>query len=121
VDVFVGPGDDEDVEHAIPRLDTLDALLTTDRGAYVGIVIATPLRDDAVSRARLLRKVEVSVSYFLSDEFRVQYGVPTPDNARLRIHVHAGSVASMLALIHNYCSQVLSNGISPEVELIGTH
>jgi hypothetical protein len=48
----------EDQGHPISRLDTLDTHLTTDQRAYVGIIIASPLRDDEISRTALQEKVE---------------------------------------------------------------
>ena len=111
----------EDIDHPIPRLDTLDVLRFTDRGAYVGIVIASPLKDDAISRARLLRKIEVSLGYFRSAEYRERYGAPDPKRSRLWVHVHADSDARMLALLEHYCSQFVANGVTARLELIGTN
>jgi len=63
-------------DHPIPRLDTLDTLLTHDRGAYVGIVIASPLTNDSVSRARLLRKLMGCLEYFQLPGYLQRFGAP---------------------------------------------
>jgi hypothetical protein len=110
----------EDSGHPIPRLDTLDVHLTTDQGAYVGIVVASPLRDDTMSRARLQQKVEVSLSYFQSAEYRETYGLPCRERSRLWINVHYDSDATMLQLIEHYRAQIEANGITAVVNLIGT-
>lgn len=111
-------GPDEDVNHPIPRLDTLDTLVETDRGAYVGIVIAAPLSDDSVSRARLQRKIEVSLGYFHDVAFREKHGAPSPAHCRIYVSVHAHSSASTLELIEHFCSQFEANGVASVLQLI---
>jgi hypothetical protein len=110
----------EDQGHPIPRLDSLDVQLTADKGAYVGIVIASPLKDNEMSRARLHEKVEVSVRYFRTAEYRERYGAPCRERSRFGFHVHYGSDASMLQLIEHYREQIESNDIAAAVRLIGT-
>lgn len=95
--------------------------MTTDQGAYVGIVIASALRDDDISRARLQKKVEVSLGYFLSPEYRERYGAPSRDRSRLWMKVHCTSDASMLELIEHYRAQIEVNGVHAVVKLIGTN
>lgn len=111
-------GPDEDVNHPIPRLDTLDTVVETDRGAYVGIVIAAPLSDDSVSRARLQRKIEVSLGYFHDVAFREKHGPPSPAHCRIYLSVHSHSSASILELIEHFCSQFEANGVASVLQLI---
>jgi len=120
VDVLPKTGPVEDQSHPIPRLDTLDTHLTTDQGAYVGIIIASPLRDDEVSRARLQEKVEVSLSYFQSAEYREKYGVPCRERSCLWISIHCDSDATMLSLVEHYRAQIERNDMTVVVKLIGT-
>jgi len=108
----------EDVEHPIPRIDTLDTELTTERGAYIGMVIATPLKDDAISRARLQRKFEVYLSYFASREYRERCGPPLPDRSKIYLNIHASSDQSMIQLVESYMAQLPDNGITPVMKLI---
>ena len=109
----------EDQGHPIPRLDTLDTHLETDQGAYVGIVIAAPLRDDGISRARLQEKVEVSLSYFQSAEYREKYGAPCRERSRVWISIHRDSDPAMLDLIEHYRAQIEANDMTVVVELTG--
>ena len=111
-------GPDEDVSHPIPRPDTLDALVESNRGAYVGIVIATPLLDDTVSRACLERKVAVSLGYFSFPALREKHGTPDLSHCRVYVDVHAASDATMLDLIDYYCSQFPANGVTAVVTRI---
>jgi hypothetical protein len=110
----------EDQSHPIPRLDTLDVHITTDRGVYVGIVIASPLKDDAVSRARLQEKVEVTMNYFQTAEYREKYGLPCRERSRFWFNVHCESDPSMLELIEHYREQVEANDMTAVIKLIAT-
>jgi hypothetical protein len=110
----------EDQSHPIPRLDTLDTHLTTDQGAYVGIIIASPLRDDEISRARLQKKVDVSLSYFQSAEYREKYGAPCRERSRLWISIHFDSDATMFSLVEHYRAQIEGNEVTVVVKLTGT-
>ena len=101
----------EDNSHPIPRLDTLDVHIPTDKGAYVGVVIASPLLDDEMSRARLKEKIDVSVSYFYSSEYRAKYGSPCILRSRLWIPIHEDSDPKMIALVDDYCAMIQANGV----------
>jgi hypothetical protein len=111
----------EDANHPIPRLDTVDTEVTTYRGAYVGLIISTPLRDDATSRARLHRKFELYLGYFQSPKYRERCGAPMPDRSKIFVDIHAGSDPSMLQLVEGYMAQVSQNGIDPILKLIHAH
>ena len=105
----------EDVNHPIPRLDTYDTLLEFAKGAYLGIVIAAPLKDDERSRARLRRKFEVALGYFRSEAYLARCGTPQPTHCRVYVNIHSGSDAEMLRLIEQHCAEVASSGITPVV------
>jgi hypothetical protein len=83
---------DVDERHPIPRVDAYDALLTTDQGAYLGLVIASPLRDDEVSRIRLQRKLEMYMTYFQSPEYRDRCGAPSPTHCKIYVSIHSKSL-----------------------------
>jgi hypothetical protein len=110
-------GPDEDLSHPIPRLDTLDALLETDQGARIAVVIATPLLHDPVSRARLQRKFEISMAYYASSEFRNKHGPPNPTHCKMYWNIHARSDAQMIELIEQFRPQLESNGVAFELTL----
>jgi hypothetical protein len=108
---------DVDERHPIPRVDAYDALLTTDQGAYLGLVIASPLRDDEVSRIRLQRKLEMYMTYFQSPEYRDRCGAPSPTHCKIYVSIHSSSDAAMLDLVNHYLDQMPSNGICPILKL----
>lgn len=105
------------IAHPIASLDTFDNVVTTDRGAYLGMVIAGPLKDDEVSRARLRRKIDLYVGYFLSHAYRDLYGGPGFDRSRIYISIHAGSDSSMLTLVEAYGDYIRENAITPIIKL----
>jgi len=111
------PGPAQDLEHPIPRLDALDTVVTHERGAYVGIVIASPLRDDPLSRARLLRKIEVTLQYFQSPEFTKRCGQPTPQRCKVYISVHSGSDPAMIDLVEDCRARISEVGATPVISL----
>jgi hypothetical protein len=111
------PGPAQDLTHPIPRLDTIDTELTTDRGAYIGIVIASPLIDDPLSKARLLEKVELYLSYFESPQFLKRCGEARPDRCRIYVSVHSGTDPKMLDLIDQCGARILVKGITPVIQL----
>ena len=109
------PGPLEDANHPIPRLDTYDTLLEFAKGAYLGIVIATPLKDDERSRARLRRKFEVALGYFRSVDYLARCGTPQPAHCRLYVNIHSGSDAEMLRLVEQHCAEIAASGITPVI------
>jgi hypothetical protein len=105
------------VPHPISSLDTYDTVVTTDRGAYLGLVIAGALRDDEVSRARLKKKIELYIGYFQSAAYLDRYGLPGLDKSRIYISVHADSAPSMLELIESYSASIQELGITPIIKI----
>jgi hypothetical protein len=105
----------EDNGHPIPRLDTLDVHVATNKGASVAIVIGSPLKNDEMSRARLQVKVEVSLGYFRSAEYRDRYGQPSRDRSHILFKVHRDSDSEMLRLIDHYREQIEANDVSTKV------
>jgi len=110
----------EDANHPIPRLDTYDTLVQTERGAYLGIVIAAPLRDDERSRVRLRRKFEGAFGYFRSADYLARCGTPKPEHCRLYVNIHSGSDPEMLRLVEHYCAVIAAGGVTPVVTFVAS-
>jgi hypothetical protein len=87
----------------------------------VGIIIATPLHDNEVSRERLRRKFELNLGYFLTPEYRERCGPPLPDRSKIYVNIHASSDPSMLQLVERYMAQMPAKGITPVLKLIHTN
>ena len=119
LDAYVEP--DQDLSHPIPRLDTLDVLLESDKAARVGIVIASPLQDDTRSRVRFERKLELCLQYFWRPTFSERYGAPTPASAQLYISIHAGSHPAMMDLVNAQTERISQHGVRPVIKLIGSN
>ena len=114
-------GSREDRDHPIPRLDTIDVEVRTKNGAYIALVVATPLKDDPVSRARLLRKIDLYLAYFRSPEYRSRCGAPSLEHSTIYFKIHSASDAAMLQLIDGYAAQIEANSISAEIKLWRTN
>jgi len=110
-------GPDQDLSHAIPRLDTLDTLLETNVGARVGIVIATPLRDNPRDRARFERKLQVALAYFKSEAFQSRWGAPDPSHCALYIDIHSTSDGSIIDLVFGQADRIRAAGLTPRVRV----
>jgi hypothetical protein len=110
----------EDDNHPIPRLDTYDTLVQTSNGTYLGIVIATPLRNDERSRTRLRRKFEGALGYFRSPGYIARCGAPHPKHCRLYVNIHSGSDPEMLRLVEQHCAEIAASGITPVVTFVAS-
>src|SRR5436309_5628494 len=78
--------------HPIPCVYTYDAALTFDGGgAYLGIVIATPLGDDPQSLARLKEKLSFYLESLYSEFGRQEWGTPVPGKMKIYVRVHPNS------------------------------
>jgi hypothetical protein len=96
----------------IPRVDVIDAVLTLEGGgAYYGLVIATPLKSDERSIARLVKKLERYVSDFFSPESAAAQGTPKPGKMRIYVNVHPDSDPRVFAILREYEPWIRNNGI----------
>lgn len=92
---------EDDDDHPIPSLRVVDVIAAkVHGGADLVIVIASPLEADARSQHRLLGKIEAYLGYIVSDDFRVEFGQPTPENTAIVVKLHpesAPEIADLLA------------------------
>jgi hypothetical protein len=114
-------GPDQDLSHGIPRLDTLDTLLETNAGARVGIVIATPLRDNPRDRDRFERKLQVALAYFTSEAFQSRWGAPDPSHCALYIDIHSTSDGSIIDLVFGQADRIRAAGLTPVIKVINAN
>jgi hypothetical protein len=78
--------------HPIPCVYTYDTALTfAGGGAYLGIVIATPLGADAQSLARLKEKLSFYLESLYSEFGRQEWGTPVPGKMKIYARVHPNS------------------------------
>jgi hypothetical protein len=110
-----------DPNHPIPSLGTLDVLLESDSAARVGIIIASPMTYDSVSRARFESKLKTCFSYFNSPKFLSRWGNPTPANAKLYIDIHAGSDPAMIEEVLAAEGRIKSQNMLPVIGLLSAN
>ena len=114
-------GLDEDVSHAIPRLDTFDTLLETNAGARIGIVIATPLGNSPRDRARFEQKLSVAMAYFESETFRNRWGAAEPVHCAIHIDIHSASDDSVIEFVFGQAERIRVAGLTPVIRVISAN
>ncbi len=98
------PNDDalyaDDPEHPLPQLHCLDMMgkLRTG-GAELFMMVRGPLRGDARSQRRLLRKFDVYLSFIGSPDFRKECGAPEPATTRIVVRIDPGSDPAIFDLL----------------------
>jgi hypothetical protein len=105
------PFEDDDA-HPIPCVDNLDAVVTSDAGLRLGIVIDSPLKGDERSKQRLIRKLEGYVREF---EVRRQQWATENGHAMkawLFISLHPESDPEILQLIDQYRRWIEGNAVT---------
>ena len=117
IDHETTPQPDDDPAHPIPSLAVLDVVtMLKGGGADLHIVIASPLQADQCSLTRLLNKIERYLGYIQSPEFLAQAGSPTPDNTRIRVHLHPDSAHEVFELLRRSSYWVQANQASLCIE-----
>jgi hypothetical protein len=110
------------VSHPIRDTTVIDTVVNTDRGAYYGLVIASPLSGDIPSQQRLLDKLEAYIADFYSDKYLTRYGRPRLDNCKITVGIHPDSDAVIFELLEKCRAWVEGNNISFAVktDLLGS-
>jgi len=107
----------DDPEHPIPRLAVIDVhAVWKTGGSDLGLVIASPLRDDERSRQRLLRKIENYLNFVVSSEYAAEFGNPLPTNTAIVIKIHPDSDSEIVVILERLRGWVEGNGASLRVE-----
>jgi hypothetical protein len=105
---------DVDELHPIPHLEKIDVAVYCKNGGSYGVVVEQPLRDDLVTRTRLLKKLENYVGDFHSDEFRNRHGEPMPGKLRIYVAIHPDTDPGILSFLEDCRPWMADN----KVELI---
>jgi hypothetical protein len=82
---------EDDESNPIPYMDKIDVQVSTDKGAFYGIVIASPLSGSEWSQRRLLRKVEAYFGHIAAERLKWKKNHEIPMLARLRVAIHPDS------------------------------
>lgn len=105
------PFEDDDT-HPISCVDNLDAVVTSDAGLRLGIVIVSPVKNDERSKQRLMRKLESYVREFAlrRQEWATENGRAM--KAWLFISLHPESDPEIIKLIDQYRRWIESNAVT---------
>jgi hypothetical protein len=101
-----------DPSHPIPHVFAYDVVLTFDGGgAFLGIMIASPLGDDARSRARLNEKLRFYMESFFSDYGKKEWDAPKEGRMKIFVKIHQDSTATSFEVIEEAKVQAARRGI----------
>jgi hypothetical protein len=102
----------DDLTHPVSRVHTYDTVLALGGGgAYLGIVIATPLDASARSLARLQEKQRFYLDSFYSEFGREQWGTPKSGKMKVYVSVHPASSQEAFETLDAFCDQARGRGI----------
>lgn len=82
---------ENDESHPIPWMDVIDVETKTDKGAYYGLAIASPLAGDEYCQRRLLKKIEGYLTHIREKRREWQATHSQDMKARLYVAVHPDS------------------------------
>jgi hypothetical protein len=116
------PDPRDDPEHPIPSLAVIDvATYKKEGGADLSIIIASPMAADQRSLTRLLDKIEGCLGHILSEQFRMEAGVPTPENTSVIVKVHPDSDRAVWDLIERSKAWAENNQASLRAEALNSY
>jgi hypothetical protein len=108
---------DKDDNHPIPTLSNIDFVVALEgRGAYYGLVVASPLGADKQSQDRLIKKIEIYLNDFLSAETKREIGAPSLDKTRIYVVIHPKSHPAIFELLRRCRNWTESNKIGLDID-----
>jgi hypothetical protein len=111
----------DDPNHPIPNTDAIDVhAVWKTGGSSLGVVIATPLQADERSQARLIRKMEIYLSYAISAEYAADYGPLDPTTTSIDVNIHPKSSQVVFQILEDMRSWVGGNNVTLNVKLLET-
>ena len=112
----------DDPDHPIPSLAVIDvATYKKGGGADLFIIVASPLAADQGSLTRLLDKIKGYLRHILSEEFRTEAGVPSPENTSIIVNLHSDSDRAAWDLVERSKAWVENNHASLTAEILKSH
>jgi hypothetical protein len=111
-----------DPTHAISDVYNLDIhIIKKSGGSQLVVVIAFPIRSDAVSEKRLLRKIEVYLQFLNTDEYKELAGPPHPLHTEVIVKIHPDSDPEIFELLEKSKARVSSQNATLKVERLGSY
>ena len=113
------PHPDDDPDHPIPSLATLDVVtILSGGGADLFIVVASPLAADRRSLTRLQDEIEAYLRHILSPEFQADAGEPSPTNTTIRVKLHPHSAPEVYDFLERSRGWVSANRATLSIETL---
>jgi hypothetical protein len=102
----------DDALHPIPAVHSYDTVLTFDGGgAYLGIVIATPIDASERSLHRLKEKQRFYLESFYSDYGHEMWNTPKEGKMRIYFKIHPDSSEVVFKLVEGFSEVARSRGV----------
>jgi hypothetical protein len=104
--------DGDDLEHPIPRLHAYDTVVAIDGGgAYIGMVIATPLDASPRSLQRFREKQAFYLESFFSEYGRREWGTPREGKMKIYVTLHPESSAEAFEMLKVFESEARGRSV----------
>jgi hypothetical protein len=115
----LAPHPDDDPDHPIPSLGTLDVVtVLSGGGADLIIVVASPLIADRRSLSRLQDKIEAYLHHILSPEFQAEAGEPNSGNTTILVKLHPRSAPEVYDFLERSKGWVSANRATLRIETL---
>lgn len=110
------PDLEDDSSHSIPRIEVFDTVVTFDGGgAYIGIVIATPMDASQRSLHRLIAKQHFYLESFFSAHGREKWGTPKQGKMRIYVNVHPDSSEAVFEMLNAFQRRAKERGVEVRI------
>jgi len=109
---------DDDENHPLSFLSKIDVAIELKNGGYYAVIASQPLKNEARTRARLLRKLEYYRNDFFSDRFCEKNGPPLPGKLLICMKLHSGTDQGIYDLIESCREWLAESGIELEISMI---
>jgi hypothetical protein len=107
----------DDFSHPIRQIEVFDTVLPLEGGgAYIGIVIATPLDGSRRSILRLTAKLAFYLEGFFSAYGRELWGTPKKGKMRIYINIHPRSSDTAFLVLQEFLETADKRGVEVRIQ-----
>ena len=107
-----------DESHPIVSVHAFDNVITFDGGgAYLGMVIASPLDSSERSMARLVEKQQFYLDSFFSDYGKNEWGTPREGKMVIFVSLHPSSSPAVFEQFRSFEEMARRRGVQVEISM----
>jgi hypothetical protein len=102
----------DDFSHPIRQVHIFDTVLPLQGGgAYIGVVVASPLDDTQRSITRLREKLRFYLENFFTTHGRDVWGTPKAGKMRIYVNIHPDSSTLAFRVLDDFREEALHRGV----------